>query len=583
MNMNLKSALTIVFGVSAFGAVLAVSLPSVVAHIRNSQDPACFTDDARQHVAPYAVGRHAEARAVDYVGAYYKACHPIGFKALYGAVSRLTDPRPFSKMLPYALLAMLAFFMMWGVWKTTGWSGAVFVLAIVVTSDMLFSRLAGGLPRSFGFPLFAMILASVLNGNIWFLAIATVLSAAFYPALSVSAGMALAAILFLMPRESRGQAGEWTVWKRFRICALSALLTATVVLPTVVASSRYGMQFTEKNRQDYAEAGEGGRFISNDRMDYSGSLTHGYYESLSSSIVGKGRPFWPAFRERLDRSNEKGGRSWQEALSAVLLALVCVGVICHVVRAPPVRRGLVLVLSVLLAYGLSLGVKPWLFLPQRHLAYSLPLLAIAGISIGLSGTGAVLWRICARKRESWRPVALSCFVLVAGGLLLAVAGDRLNPMTGLMRLQPWEEPIVRSVRELSPGSLVAGWPDMLDTVPYMTGCPVLLSRETHLPYHKNYTDEMRRRFRDVIAAMYAQDAGPVLALRERYGVTHLLVSLDALEKDPPEYFAPFRKEIAAAFNRTASSPKFLQGICASLEPLDPARRIYLVDLRRIGR
>ena len=169
---------------------------------------------------------------------------------------------------------------------------------------------------------------------------------------------------------------------------------------------------------------------------------------------------------------------------------------------------------------------------------------------------------------------------MTGLLVLAAAGNYVAPSSGLIGWEREDTPVVEAAGKLPAGSLVAGWPDTLDMVPYFTGIPVLINRETHLPYHKRYAEEMRGRFRAVIKAMYSTEAGPVRDLRQRYGVTHMLVDSSRFDR-PPRCYEPFGQEIGDAFNRTRGQMKYLQSVCKSLKPLGETKSAYLIDLTEI--
>jgi len=136
---------------------------------------------------------------------------------------------------------------------------------------------------------------------------------------------------------------------------------------------------------------------------------------------------------------------------------------------------------------------------------------------------------------------------MAAMVLLPFAG-RGNPDKSLqIDVTPQQRGLYTFLEQLPKDVLIAGWPDDLDNVPYISRRQVFLTSELHVPFYKRYTDEMRRRMRAIIAAYFATDRIPLERLRDQFGVTHLIFQQNALEK-PPEYFAPFSGWIQKAFN-----------------------------------
>jgi hypothetical protein len=133
-------------------------------------------------------------------------------------------------------------------------------------------------------------------------------------------------------------------------------------------------------------------------------------------------------------------------------------------------------------------------------------------------------------------------------LVLALIGARGSPWAGItVRVTEEARPLHAAIAALPPGAVVAGWPDeTIDSVPYLSRRSALVARETHKPFHLHFTELMRERLRALIAAHYATEPAALHALRERYGVTHLLLDRRNLEASPL-YFAPFEAEARAAF------------------------------------
>jgi hypothetical protein len=147
-------------------------------------------------------------------------------------------------------------------------------------------------------------------------------------------------------------------------------------------------------------------------------------------------------------------------------------------------------------------------------------------------------------------------VVGVAGYLLAVGarGARRPTEAGFtVVVAPAGMPLYRLIESLPADVMIAGWPDprneraVVDNVPYMSARRVLLSGETHQAFHEAYVVEMRVRMRTLIDAYFAADLEPLRALRDRLGVTHLVIDRGHYE-NPPTYFRPFDQWTAQAFS-----------------------------------
>jgi hypothetical protein len=241
------------------------------------------------------------------------------------------------------------------------------------------------------------------------------------------------------------------------------------------------------------------------------------------------------------------------------------------------RRLLVLPAAALLGYLAAVLLQPRLFLPARYLTYGLPpflcLALPAGLSAGL--------RAAFGDRT---PRHAGAATAIAGVLVLLVAiGGRGPGSTGLQyRTSPEARPVLRTIAGLEGPVFVAGWPfGPVDDVGYLAGKPVLVGFETHQVFHRRYADAMRDRMRALIGAYFAPDAGPLLDLRERFGVTHLLVDRRHYTDAPPPYFAPFTNETRVAAQRLHDWP---EPVRLAETPANVAEHgpFVLLDLRRLS-
>ena len=113
--------------------------------------------------------------------------------------------------------------------------------------------------------------------------------------------------------------------------------------------------------------------------------------------------------------------------------------------------------------------------------------------------------------------------------------------------------IYKFISQLPERAMIAGWPDdPMSNVPYVGHRRALMTGEMHLAYHKGYLDEVRRRITDFFEAYYASSTGPIFALRDKYGVTHMFLELKHFQGPAPGYMPPLgaRAKAFADANRS---------------------------------
>src|SRR5262249_55063711 len=89
-------------------AVLVLAIvqgPALLEHMRRGANPLGFHDDVRIIVFPYFHYSDPALFRNDAVSNYFLAGVPEGFRAIYFLAAKLWDAAPFSKFLPYVLLA----------------------------------------------------------------------------------------------------------------------------------------------------------------------------------------------------------------------------------------------------------------------------------------------------------------------------------------------------------------------------------------------------------------------------------------------------------------------------------------------
>lgn len=546
----------------AFGASLAAIFgESLVAHMRLAADPNVINDDARQQVYPFF--RYADSALFrdDLISDYYLACLPWGYRALYMIAGYFDAAEGMSKVVPYLELLITVSMLALAAHRFGGKVGAWLAAALCLGSSVYLSRMAGGLPRSFAFPLLACTLAALAYGRIRWAAFMIPVSAAFYPASAVPGGIALALVLLVLPRSDAGEAKEWSLQQRFTFLTLTALAAALVLLPSMLSSRGYGEVIRPANIVEFPEAGPGGRYGPSDRAPFDP-----YWKAavpiFQSAVTGDGEPIvtsahsWAVARQQ-------GG--W---LLLGLSVIALGGFLCLARVRDDARRVWMLAVAVVVAHTIAAQIAPYFYLPQRYVMYPVPLLGTLMLATGTVGWLS-LWRTDAAARLK------AALLLVPGLILLMTFGGYGTPNRGLNTRLAKLAPVFAALNGLPKDTLIAGWPrGMIDSVPYAARRRVLLSFELHQAFHTGYALEMRQRMYDTIAAYYATSLEPVLALR-RWGVTHVVVEDRHFRGTPPPYFAPFRRAIESAI-KTGNGRFLLPRLAKHGQRLQ--RGVTLIDL-----
>ncbi len=519
--------------------------PSLVGHMRNAMDPLVFNDDVRQQIFPFFKYIDGGPTSKDVAGDYQLDLMPVGFKLLYRTLMPVIDPEPLSKALPYAcLLAMLIGLGMAG-WRLGGPLVACATLALALQTPVFLERIMGGMPRGFAFPLIALGLWALTAGKARALAVLVVIGQAFYFVTAAVLCLMLGALLFLVPRSDRGEASEWSVRRRVSVIALVCALSGALAVPVELVMRPWGRLLGPGQAGDYPEAGPGGRYDPADMapLDRRPSV-HAVFTEIRQqagrALRGGGPPLIASVRN--------AARGQEVVIADALLVLVALGLVPLAMRHPGARRGLALGFAGIGGFVLAQVFSPFLYVPQRYLVYTLPLFIVAF----LPASGAAIAQAVSPRR--WAPGARAAGATLATGVALLCLGGRGDPTTGYtVTLDPAVH-IYEFLGGLPKDALVAGWPGgPIDNVPYVSRRRAFVTRENHLAFHERYVVEMRLRMRSLIRAYYDTDAQGLKDLRERFGVTHLIVDAKDLSM-PPTYFAPFDRDVTRLWQEARGRP-----------------------------
>lgn len=528
-------------------SLIAFYGPILVTNMRHAAEPLRFNDDARQQIWPFLRYYNTHLFHNDPIADYYLACTPAGYKLLYASAAKWVDPRSLSKVLPYLLLALTAAASARAAGRLEGKWAAWGTAALCLGAPVFLERMGGGLPRGFAFPLYALAALALVGGRPISLAAVVVISAAFYPTVAVTSGLALAAMLLLLPARQRGGAAQWGLGRRLGLTAATAILAALVVWPTQQASSAYGAVLRPSDAAEFPEVGPGGRYVDEDRAPGLFSRSD-LAELVRAPLSGLGGPG--------DAAHSIFARPGRKAPLWLFAALGGIGAATLLVRDVRTRRLLLLAGAALLAHIVSIPLSPYLYLPERYLAYSLPVIAAILASAGI----AALPLRFARASHSQSARGPTMLALCGSYLLfLFFTEGRSVRSAGLDYVVKDHQATYQYLRDQTPAyTIVAGWPSEVDDIPYVCERSVLVSRETHQAFHRDYATRMRARVDAVIDALYAPDRSGLERLRDNYNVDYVIVSSKLYGPTPPKYFAPFDQRVADARRALATAPADVQ-------------------------
>lgn len=511
-------------------ALLAMFRPGLIGHLANAADPWVFNDDVRTFIWPMFP---APALASDEAAQYIRTLVPPLYLGLYRVTSVALDPATLSKALPYMMLALLIVGVGGTAHRLGGPAATWAAVALLFSSHFFLERMTGGLPRGFGFPLVALATWAAVSGRVTLLAALVVLGAGFYQPVALIGGAMLAVVLVL-PSRWRGGAERWTLNRRLVTLAIVGAIALAVILPGVILTkSRFGPPLRADDPA-FPEAQPTGRYASDGGMPTDQPLAFTIASWCTPAVYGIGSP-WPVPALRTF------GDEHLYALLTLLLIVLVAGCARLVADMPaPAVRLLTLPAVALAWYLLADALYPLLHLPQRYFTYTLPVF----VAIALPAGAAALARWAMPRR-----VALQSAVVVAlFAAVLLLLGSRGSATAGYVVNLHGQEPLFHAIDALPADAVLAGWPiGPVDSVTYVNRRRVLVFREGHQVFHRDHVLEMRRRASALIDAYFAPDLAPIEALREHWGVTHLL--LDRTHYEPgqaPTYFKPFDEQAEAA-------------------------------------
>ncbi len=490
--------------------------------------------DALQHNFPYWSFLGQEYFQNNYIAEYYlEAIIPFGLKTTFVSLAHFFTPIQIGKGTSIILAILFVYLLTESsrvlAGKIAGLVTAFFTTAYLVR-HFIFSD---SISRSFGYVVIALGLYAIVNNRHRLYLIATCLGALFYPAAGAMLACYLGVISF-WPALGTGNWPRYTLRLRLFQLFMLGIVLLILLLPMLLGGKKYGDRLYIKNQSEYPETGLGGRYSPQDLGINYRPLGSIIYRSINKIFLINKQLFSKTQLSLKAKGQKKirydGDR---QILFWSLLLLACLGLIrkLYLERTKiPVcwQRLFALFVSMVLIYYLAELLFPHLYMPSRYPLITLPVLALVVIP-------ALLVQFSYSFKSKY---FTSIGLVVCLGMIVYLSGIyefRFRINSGYRPNQN----IYKFIEKLPAKSLVAGWPiGMIDSVPYFTGKGAFVTMETHQVFHSKYLLEMRSRTYDLIDALFDNSLLSLQRLRDRHGVTHLLVEQQFLKKRP-QYFAPF--------------------------------------------
>lgn len=490
---------------------LAYACASAAEHAAYLRRPAWINDDLMQHLTPFYANLHPDHFADRLLVDYSRRYLPPGYYHLMDALSRALDPILAAKLLGATLL-LASWILAYAIgWRLAGPAGAAVVLILVVRCAFIDRNVYPGLFRSFGFPLLLLHVLTWIRARWHAAGVVLVLEALFYPPAALLGGAATG--LAVLPDLGR-------LWRERRSCLYALAAAGAVAAATLAAFSAQSRAY--------------GPPIDLERASYMPQWRQGIGRMKELPHPAYTKAIGDAFVRGLRTKGEEGpAEAFQTSRNqrALLVALLAAAGVVLARHAP--RRAVPLAALFLAGTTLYVAARLTAFklgFPSRFLDYTLPLVAILAWPAAwgaLPRTAALRWRF-----------ALAA--LLAGAFLFFPIG--IPDIRSKVKDASVYDPVLRFFADLPERVLVTGWPGReLDFLPLFAQKEPLYDWEHAHPIYLDYYARVQERILDSIALSFATSRADVVRLRDRYGLTHLLVDTDlpAQTGDSPSVYQPY--------------------------------------------
>lgn len=551
--------------------VIVLLGPLLIKHHQLVHDPWMINDDQRAQIFEFYYENGEWLFKGDYISDFYKRVfYPLGFSMLYSVAGILGDPLIFSKYLQeFLFLLSLLFLFMIGKTQENSLVG-IFCLLMGFVTDFYVNGIAGGLARSFAYPLIASFCWGMLRGNVWIVISMFLLQVLFYPPIALPCSITLA-IWLLFPRLAGLDTGKLRFKSRLFILIAVAILSISFVMPNISNLAKYGEKITRNMRAEYPEAGPQGRTYIKDVGPFP-SVISKIPEIVQVSFSGNG-----IFA--IDNKVKN-----LLLLFTGLMSLI--GWISLIKERSKACALIIFFISACLAYEIARFAH--LYIPRRSLKV-IPFIIHISLVFGFIEFLKVMFKKISFSENS---NFMKTTVFLSAITMTFLFIDTKIPGSELYSEKRNAEFFNYLKNQLPQKALVAGWPSEVDAIPLLSKKRILVGKETFLPMRTHYILEMRRRTSALIDAYLSDDIESIKRLRDDFGVTHFIVHwkyFQPIQQDrdgqplfiSPTLFEPYQTQIYRLFFRVHPYDRAIFKLRKDIESIQIGD-ISIIDLTNIN-
>lgn len=489
--------LSILLVLGTFGAYMTAWFEFNLPMLSN---PDLQSDDARTSLFPFHRYASDPALQQDPIADEMLALVPVGVRFLYRILVPFTDVFVAPKIVQGLAFAMV----LWAgvvLWRARrgGLAAGALLVFFVLHDWFAIERIAGGLPRAFGFPCFALWLAGVLAHKRWARFTAPVLSALTYPSVML---MILAAEGLYSVRDL-GRLKITIVWRRLRRYALILATCVLAALPAAMGSDDRGPVHTLEQAQLEPAFGRSGRLWI---LPFA-EPTKVFLEAYIDQLLPHGESPLPGVARAYGNNPEV----WATTFFAGLLIVGLLRL------SPSPRAAVAFTAGAVILYLLSRVLAFALYSPERFYSYGMRMAAIVLLV-------AVPARLFPAMRARPRAIVNN---LIGAALLMLVwstTGNGQKHPSGMFLNANNDRALHEFVKTLPKDVRIASHPLDGDGIPYFSARATTGTFETLQPWFVDSWRRQKDRCHDTLRALYATRRQDVLDYAARRGVTHILIN-----------------------------------------------------------
>lgn len=424
-----------------------------------------------------------------------------------------------------------------------GLAGGILLVFLFLHNSNVVNRIAGGLPRSFGFPILSLWAASVLANKKWMRWVSCFIASLFYQPVMLI--LLAAEGIFCMRK---------IISNRFRLTFLWRSVGAYVLLSMVCLSQAFvAFLFVEGTGHLYSleQAGK------NQALSREGFLSDLEGIPFANPAELFAKHFLSPFRNLPNSSFEKGEQRVQKFmfLSSVEMSdgaaflFVVFLMMLFLSRKTPQPGGLTeLILASMAIYILSRFFAFYLYFPERYYYFGM---TAAGTLLAISAMGQLLPQLKKDCRFTCRNLLAVFFMSV----LLATSGGGVFPDNGVTIEGYSRRNLFDFIRTLPGNVHILAHPMEGDDILYWAGRDTMGGYETLHLLHVELWERRKKEIEQVFDAVYSVNPRDFMAYCKKSEITHVLVNKAYYQYDFKTralYLEPFRsyaRELLKAVKR----------------------------------